>query len=92
MSVLQRTPSVSSVSSGPSNETNGSVKESQPPHRRIPFVRRRLPRDQAVALLAVFEVKTHPTKEEREALSHELGMSVEHYFLFFWNETCLTDI
>ena len=77
MDAVGPTPAASTVSSGSSNglaEPMDLSQESQPPHRRIPFARKRLPRDQALALGAVFEKKTHPTREEREALANELGM------------------
>lgn len=74
MSSLQGTPSEYATLSETLSDFKKSLPEIQRPQRRIPFLRKRLPRDQALALLAVFEVKTHPTKDEREELANDLGM------------------
>ncbi|KZT02426.1 uncharacterized protein LAESUDRAFT_815280 [Laetiporus sulphureus 93-53] len=55
------------------------------PKGEIPFARRRLQHDQTIALLAVFEEKTHPTKEERTALAEELGIELKTVSAWFQN-------
>lgn len=54
--------------------TVASSSSSTPSLAEIPFVRRRLLPEQVSALQSLYEVKSHPSKEERAALAAELGM------------------
>ncbi|KAH9942939.1 hypothetical protein B0H21DRAFT_749054 [Amylocystis lapponica] len=52
----------------------------------IPFARKRLQQDQTSTLLAVFQHRTHPSKEERALLSAQLGMEMKAVSAWFQNK------
>ncbi|CCM03122.1 uncharacterized protein FIBRA_05243 [Fibroporia radiculosa] len=85
MSTFHHTVSESYLSSVDSS----SIASVAPKHVKsageIPFVRRRLLHEQTVALLAVFELKTHPSKDERVALAQQLGMELKTVSAWFQN-------
>ncbi|OBZ79534.1 Homeobox protein HD-9 [Grifola frondosa] len=82
MSPILRPSSVSSSSS--SNSSSISTKPRKPPH--IPFARRRLTAAQTDALVTVFQVKTHPSREERAVLAADLTMEMKAVNAWFQNK------
>ncbi|CAL1695046.1 unnamed protein product [Somion occarium] len=51
----------------------------------IPFTRRRLLPEQIAALQALFEAKSHPSKEERGAIAAELGLELKSVNVWYQN-------
>ncbi|KAI0673334.1 hypothetical protein C8Q78DRAFT_1076355 [Trametes maxima] len=56
------------------------------PLRGQPSTRKRLAPSQTSALVSVFEVKTHPSREERALLAAELGMELKAVNAWFQNK------
>lgn len=82
---FERTTSVLSCSSADTLANSTCQPEPTRPQGEIPFVRRRLLHEQTVALLAMFDHKTHPSKEERTALAEELGLELKTISAWFQN-------
>ncbi|TFK90800.1 hypothetical protein K466DRAFT_516547 [Polyporus arcularius HHB13444] len=78
--------------SAPLSPTVSACSSNSPTARRVrnvgapPPMRRRLAPSQTSTLVSVFEVKTHPSREERALLAAELGMEMKAVNSWFQNK------
>ncbi|KAH9944215.1 uncharacterized protein BXZ73DRAFT_39395 [Epithele typhae] len=73
-------PTISACSS-----LDSSMVVAAPQLGMLPATRRRLTQPQTHALVSVFEIKTHPSREERALLAAELGMELKAVNAWFQN-------